>query len=840
VIGRLLAVALLLPALAAADVSVRATLDPPQVRVGEASDLSVEIDGAQNAPVPKIALQTASTGGVTVRYVGPSTQVSIVNGQVSASITHRYSVVATQPGRFTIGPITVEYGGKTYAAGTVTLEAVAGGAPTGRGPAAAPAGEQLRLVLSAAGAEAYVGERVPITLRLTIGQVRVADLQYPVIPGEGFALDKLPEPEQRREGATQVVEFHTTLVPLRSGTLTIGPATMALNLVVRGRVTDPFFGSVLGDQRRPMELHSEPLALAVLPLPDAGKPADFSGAVGHFQFDLKASPLEVAVGDPVTVTSTIRGDGALDAVRPPAIAANDRLRVYPVQVAQVANQPAAHAGEKVFEQVVIPLAAGTVALPDLRFSYFDPEARSYQTVDRPPIVLTVHESAAAHAAPQITGAVGAPAPKPERLGRDIVFIKDAPGELRPIGARRWRSRVFWLLQLVPLAVWLGALAVERRRRRLSGDVRYARFTRAGREARAAIARAGAALRAGDRAAFHDTVAAAVRDYLAAKLDLPPGAVTAAAAAERLRRAGLALEVAGDLEAFFAACEQARFAPPGADGADMRRTLERADAIVRALERERRLGRSLAAASLLVIALASVVRAAPPAETPNTIFFSANALYGEERWAEAAAEYERVLAAGWESGNLYFNLGNAWFRAGDVGRAVLDYERARRLLPRDPDVQANLSYAREQAGESGTQTLWPRLVFPLAGRAASGELLGAASALYAAIMALLTVALFVPAVAPGARSAAAVAALALVVVLPSAAWRLATVDLPAWAVVVGHDEATVRFEPSASGTVHFQAKPGTVVRLLGAREGWAQVERADGRRGWVAQAAVATI
>src|SRR5439155_732501 len=532
------------------------------------------------------------------------------------------------------------------------------------------------------------------------------------IPGEGFALDKLPEPEQRREGATQVITIHTTLVPLRSGTLTIGPATMALNLVVRGRVTDPFFGSVLGDQRRPMELHSEPLALAVLPLPDAGKPADFSGAVGHFQFDLKASPLEVAVGDPVTVTSTIRGDGALDAVRPPAIAANDRLRVYPVQVAQVANQPAAHAGEKVFEQVVIPLAAGTVALPDLRFSYFDPEARSYQTVDRPPIVLTVHESAAAHAAPQITGAVGAPAPKPERLGRE----------------------------------------------------------------------------------------------------------------------GLALEVAGELEAFFAACEQARFAPPGADGADMRRTLERADAIVRALERERRLGRSLAAASLLVIALASVVRAAPPAETPNTIFFRANALYGEERWAEAAAEYERVLAAGWESGNLYFNLGNAWFRAGDVGRAVLDYERARRLLPRDPDVQANLSYAREQAGESGTETLWPRLVFPLAGRAASDELLGAASALYAAIMALLTVALFVPAVAPGARSAAAVAALALVVVLPSAAWRLATVDLPAWAVVVGHDEATVRFEPSASGTVHFHAKPGTVVRLLGAREGWAQVERADGRRG----------
>src|SRR5437870_1771562 len=246
------------------------------------------------------------------------------------------------------------------------------------------------------------------------------------------------------------------------------------------------------------------------------------------------------------------------------------------------------------------------------------------------------------------------------------------------------------------------------------------------------------------------------------------------------------------------------------------------------------------ATLLVIALANVAGAAAPAETPNTISFRAHALYGEERGADAAAESERVLAAGWESGNLYSTLGNAWFRAGDVGRAVLDYERTRRLLPRDPDVQANLSYARELAGDGGTEPAWARLVFPLAGRATSDELLGAASALYVAIMVLLTVALFVPVVTQGARSAAAVAGVALVVVLSSAGWRLATLDLPAWAVVLGHDEATVRFEPSAGGTAHFQAKPGTVVRLLGAREGWAQVERADGRRGWVEQAAVATI
>src|SRR5207249_2845210 len=159
-------------------------------------------------------------------------------------------------------------------------------------------------------------------------------------------------------------------------------------------------------------------------------------------------------------------------------------------------------------------------------------------------------------------------------------------------------------------------------------------------------------------------------------------------------------------------------------------------------------------------------------------------------------------------------------------------RARRLLPRDPDVQANLGYARELAGDQRDDPVWARLVFPLARRATSDELVLVASVVYTMMMALLILALFVPRVALAARRTAVAAAVVLLVVVSSAAFRLATQDGPGWAVVVGHDEATVRFEPSAGGTVHFQAKPGTMVRVLAAREGWAQVERGDGRRGWI--------
>jgi hypothetical protein len=98
----------------------------------------------------------------------------------------------------------------------------------------------------------------------------------------------------------------------------------------------------------------------------------------------------------------------------------------------------------------------------------------------------------------------------------------------------------------------------------------------------------------------------------------------------------------------------------------------------------------------------------------------------------------------------------------------------------------------------------------------------------------------PGATRGARPIAGAAGLALIVVVPSLAFRLATVDLAAAAVVVGKTEATVRFEPSAAGTEHFRAKPGTLLRIAAERAGWAQVVRADGRRGWIERDAIATV
>ncbi|MGH7339197.1 MAG: BatD family protein, partial [Candidatus Rokuibacteriota bacterium] len=310
--------------------TMKVTLDPPRLTVNEPGELSVEIVQAGGGTVDNVPPVVPPQPDVMIRYIGPSTEVSIVNGRATQRIEHRYAISAAKAGTYSIGPITLRQGGALKEVGSVRLEVLASGAIGGptEGETA-----QLSLTVSVPRTEVYLHERVPLTLALRVGQVRVADLQYPQIDGDGFSIEKLSEPTQRQEqveaGIVQVVQFGTTLTPLRAGPLTVGPASMRLNVIQRERRQDRFFG-FFGETRRPTELRGEPLALTVLPLPDAGKPATFSGAVGQFQWEVRAVPVDPRAGDPVTVTSTVRGEGNLDTLTPPAIAERETLRVYPV------------------------------------------------------------------------------------------------------------------------------------------------------------------------------------------------------------------------------------------------------------------------------------------------------------------------------------------------------------------------------------------------------------------------------------------------------------------------------------------------------------------------------
>jgi tetratricopeptide (TPR) repeat protein len=235
-------------------------------------------------------------------------------------------------------------------------------------------------------------------------------------------------------------------------------------------------------------------------------------------------------------------------------------------------------------------------------------------------------------------------------------------------------------------------------------------------------------------------------------------------------------------------------------------------------------------------LASAQAAAPM--SPQTTFFHANALYKDGQYAAAARDYEELLEAGFESGNLYFNLGNAYFKAGQRGRAILSYERARRFIPGDPDLEANLAYAQSLTeAEPCAPPLWRRIAFPLAHRVGLSRLLWTTSGLYTLLFVAVATYRLWSRRPRWLRSASI--ALAVVVALASASLAEQTVT-DRWqrsAVVIKSGDTDVRFEPAEDGTVHFVLKEGSFLRIVERRQGWVEVARCDGRRGWVEAATI---
>jgi tetratricopeptide (TPR) repeat protein len=213
----------------------------------------------------------------------------------------------------------------------------------------------------------------------------------------------------------------------------------------------------------------------------------------------------------------------------------------------------------------------------------------------------------------------------------------------------------------------------------------------------------------------------------------------------------------------------------------------------------------------------------------TDFQAANALYDAGKFVDAAAAYEKIEP---KTANVYFNLGNALFRQEKFGVAVLNYERARQLAPRDPDILANLKFARQRLGADEPERFMKAVV---ASRTAAEWSRYELIAMWLTVLAVAG-SVWLPRARTGLRLVAIVAGLmaaAMAGVLVAEAHAV-----PAAIVVAG--KADVRFAPSAEATVHFQLPEGAKVSIREDRGAWVYVERADGQQGWMKSDAIERI
>ncbi|MGH7971698.1 MAG: BatD family protein, partial [Limisphaerales bacterium] len=298
-----------------------ASLDRDTINFGETATLSLAFSGGQPQDPPSVP----EVPNLQIAYIGPSSQFSVINGQVNSSITYNFTVAPRQPGDYTIPAISLNMGGQHFTSQPLTLKVLKPSAPP---PDAVNSGSQLaflRLLLPKK--EMYVGEMVAAQLQVYIlNRVQGLDgLQITSFPAEGFNVGKMVQGQRH---STQIGNAVYTVVPVsftlravKGGSLTLGPLTAnaTLELPSANRQRDVFdpFGMFGRNEQRQVVLATELEKVQSLPLPQENVPAGFNGAVGAYTLSMSAGPTNVAAGDPITVKVQISGRGSLDSLKLP-------------------------------------------------------------------------------------------------------------------------------------------------------------------------------------------------------------------------------------------------------------------------------------------------------------------------------------------------------------------------------------------------------------------------------------------------------------------------------------------------------------------------------------------
>jgi hypothetical protein len=565
--------------------SLVATLDRDPVYLGESAVLTLSFKDANPGGPPGLP----QVPGANIVFQGQSSQFVVDNSQTSQTISYTYVLTPRQEGEITIPALRVKAGGTTLASEPLKLKV--------QRPAPLTADEQaqskqlafLRLVVPKP--ELYVGESVRAELQVYLRNgVQINDFQITEFPTDGFSAGKLVQIEGQQRQTTlggvgfTVLPLAFPLTALKSGEWKLGPLAVGATLHTPApRSREPFdlpgFFNRTVAQR--VALAAAEVKLKVVPLPTEGRPADFTGAVGQFTLQVTAGPTNVAVGDPITVKAAISGDGMIDQLSLPDFTAWRDFKAYPPTTkVEAPGQFFGLRGTKYFEVVAAPQMLEVKELPAIQFSFFDPVARQYRTVQQPPLPLTIRPAGASPPPSVALPGVAKNAEPP--VQSDIVPLKQRLGRLTPVQPPWVFQPWFLALQLVPLAAWAAALSWRRRGESLARNPRLRRRREVDQWLRDSFPELQQHATAERSDEFFGLLFRMLQERLGERLDLPASAITEAVVADQLAARGLSEAGRESLHDLFQRCNEARYAPVR-DSLELRSLIPKLEAALRDVE-----------------------------------------------------------------------------------------------------------------------------------------------------------------------------------------------------------------------------------------------------------------
>lgn len=562
------AVALLMAGLATSPVhaqtpSVTASVDRTDLTLTDVLSLTLRIEGVANVhPLP----QAPVISGLILVGTERRSHQTFAQGSLSAQFEFIFKYQPLRTGSINIDPINVILDNTVHITDPITVN-VTGASGAAQSPTGGPpqptslVGQDFFAESEVDNETPYIGQQITYTLRFYSANA----FSRPIYDAPDFAGFWNPGRSNEEESLAnvagrsyRVTEANTILFPTLSGALKIEPT----NVSVRG--------GLLGSSVN--QYPTRQIDLNVRPLP-TGEPDSFTGAVGRYSISADVDFSTVDLGDPITLTLTVSGEGNMESLPAPEWPEVPGWRAFdndaPYQMSIVDGKVQ---GSRNFTRVFIPSTSGSHEFPAVEYSYFDPEDEEYVTLTSRSFRVEVLPDPSSPA----TNPLLISEETEDAEAQAIRYIKPVPGSIGRRTSLLTTSSIFWMLWLTPLAGILILAVFMAYRKRPPAAVTV--------EPNAATAAALARLSTAEPgASVADTASMALHGYLDIRLQRATSGMSPTEIAESLSQLGASSSARAALVDLMGRIAEMRFSRREVDGSD--EVAHEVQAIVRTLDRE---------------------------------------------------------------------------------------------------------------------------------------------------------------------------------------------------------------------------------------------------------------
>ena len=569
------------------DVVFHATA-PSQVIVGKPFQLTYSVNQrSKDLRAPEMPDFDVLAGP----YTSTSSSTSFVNGKRTSSFsqTYTYTLMAQREGTFTIAPASIRVSGSEYTSNGVRITVL----PEDEQPqqtqqpsrqtgaqqqtqqssnSGSVSSENLFIRTIVSKTRVHEQEAILLSYKLYFAGVDVAQFTNNTKIPEftGFLKQDLEQGEIQTElehyngrNYQTATLYRTLLYPQHSGDIKIDPASFEAVLRVQTRaqvrsIFDDFFGTYTNVTRA---VAAPGVTIHVDALP-SGKPAGFSGGVGHFSLTPSISQTELQTNDAVTIRLDITGTGNMKLLKTPAIDWPEGFEPYDPKVTNnFKTTTAGVSGTKSIEYLAIPRASGDYTIPAVTFSYFDTNDDSYKTLTTPEYTIHVKKGANEQAGNAVVNNY-VNKEDIKQFGSDIRYINTTLPALRTKSASpvQYGSMAFCMLYFVPLCVALLLFIIFRKQIKENADITRVRYKHANKVAQKRLKKAGKLLKDNQKEAFYEEIERAAWTYLSDRLSIPTADLNKDNIASILHGKGVSDELIKEVNNVLSTAEFARYAP----------------------------------------------------------------------------------------------------------------------------------------------------------------------------------------------------------------------------------------------------------------------------------------